>query len=105
MTGDQLDFLNHVLWTDESGFTQEGKMNLQNLHIYSDENPSVTNSTSFQRRFHVNVWAGTLGNTLIVPFIIEDRMRGEDYLNFVEDVVMPMLDDMPLQSRRHYGIN
>ena len=26
-------------------------------------------------------------------------MRGEDYLNFIEDVVMPMLNDMPLQSR------
>ena len=32
---------------------------------------------------------------------IENRMRGGDYLNFVADVVMPMLDDMPLQSRRH----
>ena len=47
----------------------------------------------------MNVWAGILGITLISPFIIEDRMRSEDYLNFVEDVVMPMLDDMPLQSR------
>ena len=26
-------------------------------------------------------------------------MRGEDYLNFVEEVVMSMLDDMPFQSR------
>ena len=32
---------------------------------------------------------------------IEDRMRGGDDLNFVADVVMPMLNDMPLQSRRH----
>ena len=46
----------------------------------------------------LNVWAGILDNTLIVPFIIEDRMRDEDYLNLMEDVVMPMLDDMPLQS-------
>ena len=97
MTGDQPDFLNHVLWTDESGFTRDGVMNLQNLHIYSDENPRVTRSASFQRRFRVNVWAGILGVTLIGPFIIEDSMRGEDYLNFVEDVVMPMLNDMPLQ--------
>ena len=44
MPRDQPDFLNHVLWTDESG---------------------------------------------------------EDYLNFVAGVVMPMLDDMPLQSRLH----
>ena len=47
----------------------------------------------------MNVWTGILGNTLIGPFIIEGRMRGEDYLNSIEDVVMPMLDDMRLQSR------
>ena len=99
MTEDQLDFLKNVLWTDESGCTQDGIMNLENLHIYSDENPRVIRSVSFQRRFRVNVWAGILGITLIVPFIIEDKSRGEDYLNSIEDVVMPMLDDMPLQSR------
>ena len=49
----------------------------------------------------MNIWAGILGITLIGPFIIEDSMRAEDYLNLVEDVVMPMLNDMPLQSRRH----
>ena len=49
----------------------------------------------------MNVWAGILGNTLISPFTIEDRMRGEDYLNIVADVVMLMLDDIPLQSGRH----
>ena len=49
----------------------------------------------------MNLRAGILGITLIGPFIIEDSMRGADYLNFIEDVVMPMLDDMPLQSRRH----
>ena len=78
MTGDQPDFLNHVLLTDESGFTRDGIMNLHSLHIYSDENPRVTRSTSFQQRFCVNVWAGILGITLIGPFIIEDSMRGED---------------------------
>ena len=76
-------------------------MNLRNLHIYSDENPRVTRSASFQRRFRVNVWSGILGITPIGSFIIEGSMRDEDYLNFVEDVVMPMLNDMPLQSRRH----
>ena len=76
-------------------------MNLHNLQIYSDENPRVIRSASFKRMFRVNVWAGIMGITLIGPFIIEDSMRAEDYLNFIEDVVTPMLDDMPLQSRRH----
>ena len=82
MTGDQPDFLNHVLWTDESEFKRDGIMNLHNLYIYSDENPRVTRSASFQRRFRVNVWAGILGITLIGRFIIEDSMRGEDKPEF-----------------------
>ena len=86
MTRDQPDFLNHILWTDESGFTQDGIMGLQNLHIYSDKNPRVTPSNSFLHRFRVNVWAGILGNTLIGPFIIADRIRGANYLNFEEDI-------------------
>ncbi|PSN49449.1 hypothetical protein C0J52_06608, partial [Blattella germanica] len=56
MTRDQPDFLNHILWTDESGFTRDGIMNRHNLHIYSDENPRVIHSTSFQRRFRINIW-------------------------------------------------
>ena len=95
MTGDQADFLNHVLWTDKSGFTRDGIMKLHNLRIYFDENPHV----NLFCLIPVDVWTGILGNTLIGPFIIEDRMRGEDYLNFVADVVMLMLDDMPFQSR------
>ena len=39
MTVDQPDFLNYVLWTNESGFTRDGIKNLHVLHIYSDENP------------------------------------------------------------------
>ena len=50
----------------------------------------------------MNVWAGILGITLIGSFIIQDSMGGEDYLYFVEGVVMQMLNDMPLQSRRHH---
>ncbi|KAJ4428819.1 hypothetical protein ANN_25812 [Periplaneta americana] len=44
----------------------------------------VTRSASFQHRFRVNVWAGILGEKVIGPFIIEDRVRGENYLKFVE---------------------
>ena len=76
-------------------------MNRHHLHIYCDENTCVTRSTSFRRRFHVNVWGGIQGNTLIGPFIFEDKMRRSTYLTFVVDMVPPILDDVPLQLRRH----
>ncbi|XP_011345392.2 uncharacterized protein LOC105283944 [Ooceraea biroi] len=52
---DEPDFLNHVLWTDEAGFTRDGIMNMHNLHVWSDVNPHATRPISFQHRFSVNV--------------------------------------------------
>ena len=46
-----------------------------------------------------NVTSSSL-NHLASRACIEDRMRSGDYLNFVADVVMLMLDHMPLQARR-----
>jgi hypothetical protein len=52
---DEPDFLNCVLRNDESGFTRDGVMNLHNFHVWAEENPHPTRSSSFQNRFSVNV--------------------------------------------------
>jgi hypothetical protein len=57
---DEPDFLNRVLWTDEAGFKRDGVMNLHSLHVWAEENPCPTRSSSFQHRFSVNIWAGLL---------------------------------------------
>jgi hypothetical protein len=64
---DEPDFLNRVLWTDEAEFTRDGAMNLHNLHVWAEENPHPTRSSSFQHRFSVNIWAGIVDDHLIGP--------------------------------------
>ena len=71
----------------------------------NEEYPCVTRSTSFQRRFRVNVLARLLSNTLIGPFLIEDRTRGVNYLTFVEDMVPPVLDDLRLRRHLWYQLD
>lgn len=85
---DDVNFLRSILWTDESRFDREGITNLHNLHHWAHENPRVKRQRSFQRRFSVNVWAGVIGNQLIGPHFLPDRLNGENYLQF-------LMDDLP----------
>jgi hypothetical protein len=93
---DEPDFLTRVLWTDEAGFTRDGVMNLHNLHIWAEENPRRTRYSSFQHRFSVNVWAGIVDGRLIGPYVIEDRIGGTQYLNFLQETLPTLMDDLPL---------
>lgn len=93
-------FLNRILWTDESQFTRDGVTNFHNLHTWSDINPHKTRSTSFQHKFSVNVWAGIIGNRLIGPFLLPQVLNSQIYLNFLENTLPALLEDIPLLTRR-----
>lgn len=92
-------FLKSVLWTDESQFTKNGITNFHNLHEWSHENPYNKKTTSFQRRFSVNVWAGVIQNTLIGPKIIPERLNSQSYLEFLQQTNPEILDNVPLTVR------
>lgn len=98
---DDPTFLKRILWTDESHFTREGINNLHNLHHWSTDNPHKKRVLSFQRKFSVNVWAGVIGRNIIGPHFLPDILNGENYLEFLTDVLPDMLsevlnDDMPI---------
>lgn len=42
-------FIKNILWTDEAQFTRDGVTNHHNLHHWSDSNPHLIRTTSFQR--------------------------------------------------------
>jgi hypothetical protein len=71
-------------------------MNLHNLHIWAEENPHPTRSSTFQHRFCVNVWAGIVDDRLIGPYVIEYRIDGAQYLNFLQETRPILMDDLPL---------
>ena len=94
-----LNFSKLILFTDEAGFTRDGIINSHNLHFWADENPHAIIQNKHQQRFMVNVWAGIIGNNLIGPFVFEERLNGEIYLQFLQQNLNNLLEDVPLDRR------
>lgn len=93
-------FLNLVLFTDEASFSKCAITNFHNNHIWSVENPHAVSERHFQYQFSLNVWAGIVGDYLIGPFFLPLRINGETYQHFLENELPPLLDDVPLETRR-----
>lgn len=95
-------FFHRILWSDESNFTRDGVFNTHNLHQYSHQNPHASRQQHSQRRFSINVWAGVIGNVLIGPYLdFPARLTGPIYLNFIQNMLPTLLEDLPLQLRRN----
>lgn len=92
-------FLNKVLFTDEAGFTREGIVNFHNNHVWAEENPHAIFESRFQNKFSINVWAGILGDRLIGPYIMPQRLDGPAYLDFLQNTLPLLLEDVPYQQR------
>lgn len=93
---EQYHFLRRILYTDESTFTRAGVFNTHNMHQWAEVNPNASRESSFQTRFHVNVWAGVLGNHLLGPHILPDTLNGQDYLDFLQHTLPNLLDGLNL---------
>lgn len=109
------NFLKKILWSDESTFTRDGTTNFHNLHHYATQNPHVKFQTKHQNRFSVNVWAGVIGKTKILPpfiqsfltinaignriigpFYLPQRLDANAYLNFLKNDVQNSIEELPL---------
>lgn len=44
----------------------------------------------------MNVWCGLIGNRLLGPHFFDEPLTGEVYLNFLENELTSMLEDLPL---------
>jgi hypothetical protein len=49
----------------------------------------------------VNVWAGIVGDYLVGHYVLPQRLNGQTYHNFVENVLSELLEGVPL----HVGPN
>lgn len=92
-------FLTNVLFTDEATFTRDGIINYHNTHVWAEENPHEFLESRHQDKFCVNIWAGIIGDFLIGPFVLPNRLNGQQYLNFLENDLLHLLDDVPYQLR------
>lgn len=101
---EQYHFLKKILYTDESTFTREGVFNIHNMHHWAQENPNVIRESSFQRRFHVNVWMGVIGNKLIGPHIFQGNLTGQGYLDFLQHDLPTFLDELDLDHHQRDSV-
>lgn len=100
MTTNNPHFAASVLFTDEANFSRDAIMNFHNNHLWAQENPHATVETRFQHTFSVNVWAGIIGDYLIGPFFLPQRLNGETYCHFLRNDLPALLEEVPLGIRR-----
>ena len=48
----------------------------------------------------VNVWCGVIGDQLIGPYIISQRLSGNIYANVLQDELPALLENVAVQTRR-----
>lgn len=94
------DFLNKILWTDESTLKRDGYLNLHNLHGWHSENPHLMREDRSQYQFKVNMWTGILNGQLIGPFELPENLNGATYLYFLQNNLPTLLEDVPLNIYR-----
>lgn len=93
------NLLSKILWSDEATFTRCKIFNIHNIHFWANENPRAVRRTNFQHRFSVNLWAGMIGNQLVGPIEIPTNLNSVRYLEFLQNELAGLLEDVPLASR------
>ncbi|KAJ8942383.1 hypothetical protein NQ318_011730 [Aromia moschata] len=97
-----VNFISNILFTGEASFTKNGITNLHNVHVWADENPHATVVSYYQHQFQsINIWAGIIGNFLIGPFVLPERLNGQLYLEFLQNDFPDLIEDLPLETCRN----
>lgn len=94
------NFINNILWTDESTFQRDGMFNRRNTQLWSRENPRAFRSSAHQHRWTINVWAGILGYRILGPVFLPACLTGDAYREFLLNELAEMLDELPLTLRQ-----
>ena len=94
------NFLGNVIWTDECSFTNLGLFNRHNEHYWARENPHINYEARPQHRFGINIWVGLWRDRVVGPFIFNETLNAERYLNFLNTNVLNYLEDVPLIQLR-----
>ncbi|KAJ4432395.1 hypothetical protein ANN_21014 [Periplaneta americana] len=70
-------------------------------HVWAYENPRATVPSHHQVRFSLNMWAGIIGDRLVGPHVLVNRLTGQANTNFLENTIPHVLEDTPFINRQH----
>lgn len=93
------NFVGKILFSDEATFKSNGSVNRHNMHYYATENPHWLRTIDHTNRWSLNVWAGILKDHVIGPFFFEQTLTGVIYLDFLENELPVMLENVDLATR------
>lgn len=97
------EFEMRVIFSDEASFSRDGIFNYHNSHVWAFENPHEIVEKRHQQTFSVNVWAGIIGDNLLGPVFLPNRLNGVNYLEFLQEQLPVLLEDVPLNVlQNHY---
>jgi hypothetical protein len=85
------NFINHVLFSDESTFCLNGHVNRHNCRYWAYRNPHWTEEVHTQRPQKINVWCGIIGRNIIGYFFIDGNLTSAKYLQLLQQQVIPRL--------------
>jgi hypothetical protein len=63
-------------------------------------NPHTTIQSSHRQRFSIDIWAGIVADCLLGPYVLPDRLTGQNYRDFLRTTLPDYFEDMPLASHR-----
>ena len=89
-TEEDENFLEKIIFSDESTFRLDGIVNRHNCRIWGEEKPGET----FQRSHSspkVNVWMGISSQRIHGPFFFDGNITGENYLDMLQRSFLPQL--------------
>jgi hypothetical protein len=89
----------YILFSDEAQFTRDGINNTRNSHVSAELNPHPTMETNFQHHFSINLWCDVLHYQLIDSFVFPRCLTGAVYLQFLQEELLQLLEDVPLAVR------
>lgn len=99
-------FLEDFIIGDESGFAMNGMVNSHNIREYRPQRQPPLDF-EYQRndaRHRVTVWVGLVGNgSILGPFFFRRNLNGEDYLQMLNERVVPAINLIPRFRRQQNG--
>ncbi|XP_018396215.1 PREDICTED: uncharacterized protein LOC108774573 [Cyphomyrmex costatus] len=89
-----------ILFTDEATFTNNGQVNLRNMHYWSVENSHWMREVDKQRPWSINVWASILNDKIIDLHFIDGPLNSRKYAQILTEILPLLLEDLPLNVRQ-----
>lgn len=94
------EFLNYILWSDETNFSNNGMYNRKNHHYWAKENPLRVTASHNQVRFSFNCWCGIMSNRVIMVEFYEGKLNSAMYNEVILHHLENEMDEWPLSELR-----